>query len=112
MFGILNLLRAVLKSEAGLIAKEAILKLVAEGCDPVEFTFRADKTVIYKDGMKYLEVANGETGETVDCAPTYDVIEGTFDFNATELSLNYEQKAIFRGATVGWRFLNRLGNRP
>ena len=72
-----------------LLAKAAILKLVKEGCDPMEFTFKTDKKVSYKDGMRYLIAASNENGIQVNCADQYDYTDGTYDYNNNILTLNY-----------------------
>jgi len=92
-------------TEDSLLAKEAILKLVAVGCDPIEFTFKVDGSVYYKDGMRYLSASMGDDGVEVSCASQYDTKAGSFDYDFTELTLNYDSETIVLDTEVDDMYL-------
>jgi hypothetical protein len=91
--------------EASLLAKDAILKLVSKGCDPIEFTFKSDQTVSYSDGMRYLQATSTEEGVDVSCAPQYDDKNGTFDFDNEQLTLNFKSETITYDAAIEGKYL-------
>jgi len=72
------------------LAKLAIAELIARPCDPIEYTFKSNGNLIFKDEMKYLEISLGDNGVEVECASQGDLKNGTFDFDGTTLSVNYE----------------------
>ncbi len=94
--------------EASLLAKEAILELVRVGCDPIEFTFKADRKVSYRTGMRFLNPSMVEGKVSVNCAPTYDDQEGTFDYDFETLTLNLESETIKLNAAIEGRYLTTI----
>lgn len=91
--------------EASLLAKEAILELVKRGCDPIEFTFKVDSSVSYRDGMRYLDAKNSDDGVEVNCASQYDDKDGTFDFENESLTLNFKGETLSLNASIEGRYL-------
>lgn len=88
-----------------LLAKEAILQLEKLGCDLMEFTFKTDQKVSYKEGVRYLTVSTEKDGVQVNCAPKYDFKEGTFDFDNKTLTLNFQDETVFRDANLEGEYL-------
>lgn len=96
------------QSDDATLAKESILQLVEVGCDPIEFTFKKEGYVAYRNGMSYLTASSDETGVSVDCAPSYDSKEGTYDFDYKTLTLNFNSETIELNAALEDEFLTTL----
>jgi len=92
-------------AEDSMLAKEAILRLVKVGCDPIEFTFKENKNVFYRTGMQYLNASMGDEGVQVNCAPTYNDRSGSFDFDYENLTLNLDSETIEFKASVDEQYL-------
>lgn len=80
--------------DESILAKESILKLVKESCDPIEFSFYSDGTVIYANGMRYLDVSMIDDEVAVECASQYDEKRGAFDFDYSKLTLKFDSETI------------------
>ncbi|TMM58299.1 hypothetical protein FEE95_02400 [Maribacter algarum] len=94
------------------LAKLAIAELIARPCDPLEYTFKSNGAVIYKDAMKYLDISMGDNGVEVECASKSDLINGTFDFDGSNLTVDYidGQSYSFAAALEGENFTVRVSD--
>ncbi len=91
--------------EESMLAKESILQLVEIGCDPMEFSFKVDQSVTYRDGMRYLQAESTDDGVQVNCASQYDDMKGTFDFDEELLTLNLDSGTMLFDAAIEGKYL-------
>lgn len=91
--------------EESYLAKEAILQLVEIGCDPMEFSFKVDDTLSYRDGMNYLSPRSTDDGVSVNCASQYDDKVGTYDYDFETLVMNFENETITMKAKLEDKYL-------
>jgi hypothetical protein len=82
---------ADVSAEDARLAKESILQLVEIGCDPLELTFKTDGVVKFAEELSKLEPTITEDDDVeVSCASSTDEYLGTFDFDYSELILNFD----------------------